>query len=146
MILLSLVVMQYSLKERLMRYLFPTGRVLYALIFITASPRHFTHEGIQHASDLGVPLATLLVPLSGLMAIAGGLSVAFGYKARWGAWLLFAFLLPATLMMHAYWKLHDPAAIHVQHAMFAKNISMLGAALLLTQFGAAPARFDARRQ
>ncbi len=129
-----------------MRYLFPTGRVLYALIFITASPRHFTHEGIQHASDLGVPLATLLVPLSGLMAIAGGLSVAFGYKARWGAWLLVAFLVPVTLMMHAYWKLHDPAAIHVQQAMFAKNISMLGAALLLTQFGAGPASIDARKQ
>src|SRR5258708_34403982 len=113
MILLSLVVMQYSLKERLMRYLFPTGRVLYALIFITAAPRHFTHEGIQHAADLGVPLATLLVPISGLMALAGGLSVATGYKARWGAWLLVAFVMPVTLMMHGFWKLQGPAIIHL---------------------------------
>jgi len=28
-------------------------------------------------------------------------------------------------MMHAYWKLHDPAMVHVQQAMFAKNLSML---------------------
>ncbi len=119
-----------------MRYLYLVGRILFSLIFITAAPRHFTHEGIQHAADLGVPLATLLVPISGLMALAGGLSVATGYKARWGAWLLVAFLMPVTLMMHAYWKLQDPAMIHLQQAMFAKNLSMLGAALLLTQFGA----------
>jgi len=127
-----------------MRYLYPAGRILFALIFITAAPRHFTHEGIQHASDLGVPLAAVLVPVSGLMAIAGGLSVAAGYKARWGALLLVGFLLPVTLTMHAYWKLHDPVQIRVQQAMFAKNVSMLGAALLLTQFGAGPVSVDAR--
>lgn len=127
-----------------MRYLYVVGRVLFALIFITAAPRHFKHEGIQHAADMGVPLATLLVPISGLMAITGGLSIAAGYKTRWGAWLLVAFLLPVTLTMHAYWKLRDPAQVHVQQAMFAKNISMLGAALLLTQFGAGPVSVDVR--
>jgi putative oxidoreductase len=118
-----------------MRYVVLIGRVLFALIFITAAPRHFTHEGIQHAAALGVPMAGVLVPCSGAMALAGGLSIAFGYRTRWGAWLLVGFLIPVTLIMHAFWKLHDPAAIHVQQAMFAKNVSMLGAALLLTQFG-----------
>ena len=61
------------------------GRVLFALIFLTAAPRHFTHEGISHAADLGVPLANLLVPLSGILAFAGGLSVATGFHARYGA-------------------------------------------------------------
>jgi putative oxidoreductase len=45
-----------------MRYLVVAGRILFALIFITASPRHFSPEGIQHAAQLGVPLATVLVP------------------------------------------------------------------------------------
>jgi putative oxidoreductase len=125
-----------------MRYLVPLGRILFALIFVTAAPRHFSHEGIQHAAELGVPFASLLVPLSGIMAIVGGLSVATGYKARWGAWLLVAFLVPVTLMMHAFWKLHDPATVHVQQAMFAKNLSMLGAALLITQFGSGPLSLD----
>src|SRR5882672_3454235 len=119
-----------------MRYLYLVGRILFALIFVTAAPRHFTQEGIQHAADLGVPLAGLAVPLSGVMALAGGLSVALGYKTKWGAWLLVAFLVPVTLGMHAFWKLQDPAMIHIQQAMFAKNLSMLGAAVLLTQFGA----------
>jgi putative oxidoreductase len=127
-----------------MKIIFPLGRVLFSLIFITAAPRHFTHEGIQHAADLGVPFAGLLVPLSGVLALAGGISVALGYKTRWGAWALVGFLIPVTLWMHAYWKLSDPAAIHIQNAMFAKNLSMLGAALLISQFGAGPVSLDGR--
>jgi putative oxidoreductase len=76
------------------------------------------------------------------MALAGGLSEAVGYKARWGAWLLIAFLLPATLMMHAFWKSHNPVEIHTQQAMFAKNVSMLGATLLIAQFGSGPLSID----
>ncbi len=125
-----------------MRYVTLLGRVLFALIFITAAPRHFSQEGIAHAAELGLPLASVLVPISGLMAIVGGLSVAVGYKARWGAWLLVGFLVPVTLTMHAFWKLTDPAAIHIQQAMFAKNVAMLGAALMLTQFGSGPASLD----
>jgi putative oxidoreductase len=129
-----------------MKFLFPLGRVLFSLIFITAAPRHFTHEGIQHAAALGVPLAEVLVPLSGILAVVGGLSVAIGYKARWGAWILIAFLIPVTWWMHGYWRLSDPAAIHVQQAMFAKNVCMLGAALLFSQFGAGSVSFDERTE
>jgi len=128
-----------------MKFLFPLGRVLFALIFVSAAPRHFTREGVQHAAGLGVPAAGVLVPLSGVLAFAGGISVAVGYKARWGAWALAGFLVPVTFWMHAYWKLSDPAAIHTQTAMFAKNLSMLGAALLISQFGAGPISVDERR-
>jgi putative oxidoreductase len=127
-----------------MRYFVLAGRVLFALIFITASPRHFSHEGIQHAADLGVPLAQVLVPISGILALAGGLSVAFGYKAQWGAWALVTFLVPVTMMMQTLWRVADPAAAHVQQAMFAKNLSMLGAALLIAYFGAGPLSIDGR--
>jgi putative oxidoreductase len=128
-----------------MRYLALLGRILFALIFIAAAPRHFTHEGIQHAANLGTPLASLLVPVSGVLALAGGLSVAVGYRARWGAWLLVGFLVPVTLVMHSFWKLQDPVLIHTQQAMFWKNVSMLGAALLVAQFGAGPVSVDERK-
>jgi putative oxidoreductase len=128
-----------------MRILFPIARVLFAAIFITAAPRHFTQEGIQHATDLGVPLAKLLVPLSGVMALVGGLSIVLGWKARWGAWALVAFLVPVTAMMHAFWRQTDPTAFHIQQAMFMKNLSMLGGALLLTQFGAGRISIDDRK-
>jgi len=128
-----------------LRYLVPVGRILFALIFIVAAPRHFTAEGAQHAAELGLPGAFVLVPVSGIMALLGGLSVAVGYKARCGAWMLAAFLIPVTLTMHAFWRLQDAVAIHIQQAMFAKNLSMLGAALLISQFGAGALSVDDRK-
>lgn len=148
MILLSPEVIEVSLvgkMEHAMNFLSPLGRLLFSLIFITAAPRHFTHEGIEHAMSLGVPAAVLLVPLSGVLAFAGGISIAIGLKAKWGAWALIVFLLPVTLWMHAFWRLSDPAAIHIQSGMFAKNLSMLGAALLIAQFGAGSFSIDSLR-
>jgi putative oxidoreductase len=129
-----------------MKFLLPLGRLLFSLIFISAAPRHFTHEGIQHAAALGVPAAGALVPFSGLLAIVGGLSVAAGYKTRWGAWLLVAFLVPVTCWMHGFWRLNDPATIHIQQAMFGKNLSILGAALLISQFGSGSSSVDERNR
>jgi len=127
-----------------MRDFSPVGRILFSAIFIAATPRHFTHEGIAHAATLGVPLPQLLVPLSGIMALLGGLSVLLGYKAKLGAWLLVAFLVPVTVMMHAFWKLTDPSIIHAQQAMFMKNLSMLGGALYIAHYGSGRWSLDAR--
>jgi len=124
----------------------PIGRLLFALIFLAAAPRHFSAEGIHHADELGVPFAGVMVPLSGVLALVGGLSVALGFHARWGAWALVAFLVPVTLGMHAFWRVPDEALRHVQQAMFAKNLAMLGAALLLTWSGAGPWSLDAWRR
>jgi hypothetical protein len=43
-----------------------------------------------------VPLASIAVPLSGVVAIAGGLSILLGYRAKLGAWLIVLFLIPVT--------------------------------------------------
>jgi putative oxidoreductase len=118
-----------------MKFITLLGRVLFAGIFIAAAPGHFTAGEIGYAAAQGVPLASVLVPLSGVMALLGGLSVALGFKARWGAWLLVLFLAPVTVMMHKFWGLTDPQAAMMQQVMFMKNVSMAGAALLITQLG-----------
>jgi putative oxidoreductase len=48
------------------------------------------------------------VPLSGVLAVAGGLSIALGYRAKLGGWALVAFLVPVTLAMHQFWNISDP--------------------------------------
>jgi len=127
-----------------MRYAALAGRVLYGAIFVVASFGHFSQHTIAYAARAGVPLAGVAVPLSGLIALAGGLSIILGYRARVGAWLLAVFLVPVTLMLHAFWAVHDPAAAAVEQAMFMKNLSMLGGALAFTYFGAGPLSLDAR--
>jgi len=121
------------------------GRALFSLIFIFASFGHFSHQEIAYAAQQGVPLASIAVPFSGIMALLGGLSVLLGYKAKWGAWLLIVFLVPVTLMLHNFWAVKDPMMAQMQMAMFMKNLSILGGALLISQFGAGPLSLDARR-
>jgi putative oxidoreductase len=114
-----------------MSYLAIVGRSLFAGIFLAAAPRHFTGEAARHAAELGVPFARIAVPVSGVIAIAGALSVITGYRMWIGAALLIAFLVPVTAMMHAFWRIDDPIARHVQLAMFMKNVAMIGAALFM---------------
>src|SRR5437879_8013355 len=79
------------------------GRFFFALIFLIADPNHFTRQTIAFSASQGVPLASIAVPLSGVVAIAGGLSILLGYRAKLGAWLLVLFLIPVTLMLHKFW-------------------------------------------
>jgi putative oxidoreductase len=62
---------------------------------VKSSLGHFSAGTIGYAAAQGVPLASIAVPVSGVMALLGGLSVAFGYKAKPGARLLVLFLAPS---------------------------------------------------
>jgi len=122
------------------------GRIFYVLIFLMAGAGHFSKQSIGYAASQGVPLASILVPLSGVVALAGGLSILLGYRAKLGAWLIALFLVPVTLTMHKFWAIADPMMAQMQMAMFMKNLSMLGGALLITQFGSGPLSLDARNK
>jgi len=68
-----------------------------------------------------------------------------GHSLKLGAWLVVLFLVLVTPIMHKFWGVADPNMAQVQMIMFLKNVSMLGGALLITQFGAGPLSLDARR-
>jgi putative oxidoreductase len=126
------------------RYVVPIGRALFALIFIMSVLSHFSSQTIEYARQQGVPWPEFLVPVSGILALVGGLSVLLGYRAKVGAGLLVIFLVPVTLMMHDFWTVEDPTMAMVQQVMFFKNVALLGAALILAYTGAGPVSLDAR--
>jgi putative oxidoreductase len=119
------------------------GRILYSLIFIFAAFGHFKPDTIAFAAAQGVPLAKLAVPASGILSLAGGLSIALGYRTKLGAWALVLFLVPVTLMLHNFWTVTDPMTRQMQMAMFMKNVALLGGALLLAVHGAGAYSLDA---
>ena len=90
-----------------------------------------------------MPLPEVLVPLAGLIALLGGLSILLGFQIRLGAWLLMIFLVPVTLITHNFWSVSDPMTLQIQKAMFMKNLAMLGGALVIGYFGADPLSLDA---
>jgi putative oxidoreductase len=126
-------------------YVILLGRILFSAIFILATPGLFSAKGVGYAAQQGVPAPAVLVPVAGVLALAGGISVLLGYQAKVGGWLLVLFLVPVTLLMHRFWSVADPLMAQMQQVNFMKNASMLGGALLITQLGAGPLSLDARR-
>jgi putative oxidoreductase len=128
-----------------MRIVALLGRILFAVIFIMSGLNHLTGAGVAYAAAAGVPAAGFFVPFAGLLALLGGLSILLGYKVKYGAWLIVIFLIPVSIAMHNFWTVKDPMAAQMQMAMFMKNVSILGGALLLAYFGAGPYSIDNRK-
>jgi putative oxidoreductase len=120
------------------------GRLLFVLIFLMAGVTHFLKPTIGFAASRGVPLASILVPVSGILAGLGALSILLGYKAKIGGWLIAIFLIGVT-PMHKFWGISDPMMQQMQMVMFMKNLAMLGGALLISQFGSGPWSLDSRK-
>ena len=120
------------------------GRLCFALIFLMFGARHFMSQTIAYAASQGVPMASIAVPFSGILAVLGGLSILVGYRAKIGAWLIVLFLVGVTPMMHNFWAVSDPMSKQIQMIMFFKNVSILGGALLITQLGSGAWSLDGR--
>ncbi len=92
---------------------------------------HFSRQGVEYARGYGAPAPELMVPLSGVAIVAGGLSVALGIWADLGALVLAAFALSILPIMHAFWKKEDAQAQQTQMVQFVKNVSLAGGALVI---------------
>lgn len=125
-----------------MKYALLTGRILFSFIFIMSAFGHFSAESIGFAASMGVPMANILVPFTGIMEFVGAISIILGYKAKIGAWLLVLFMIPVTFAMHKFWTITDPMMKQMDMVMFMKNISITGAALILSYFGSGELSLD----
>jgi uncharacterized membrane protein YphA (DoxX/SURF4 family) len=116
-----------------MDWLYLVGRFLFGLIFVGSGLGHFVQlPGMaRYADSKKVPAAKVTVVTTGIMLIAGGLSVILGVYMEVGIWLLIFFLVAAAFTVHDFWAVTDPTQKMVEQAMFMKNLSMAGAALFL---------------
>jgi putative oxidoreductase len=115
-----------------MDVVFLISRILFAIVFVfSGATVHLLgrRQGIEYAKAYGVPMAELGVPLTGLMAVVGGLLVALGLWGDLGALLIAAFLLLITPLMHAFWRETDAMQKQMQIVNSTKNTALLGGAL-----------------
>jgi putative oxidoreductase len=119
-----------------MEAVFLIGRILFSAIFVMSGLNHFMQAGplSQYAASKGVPAPKLAVLGSGVLSLAGGLSILLGYEPRVGAILLVLFLIPTAVLMHNFWTVQDPMHKQVEMAMFMKNVSIAGGALVIYYF------------
>jgi len=115
-----------------MEYLHILGRIIFGGYFLFYGYNHFTHSKmmIGDAQSKKVPMASVVVPISGIILIIAGLSIIFNFHALAGAILLIIYIIPATFMMHNYWKIQDPTQKMGEMGNFMKNLGLLGALIL----------------
>ena len=116
-----------------MDFVFIVGRVLFALLFIGSGIGHFRalEAMTGYAKYKKVPAAKASVIGSGLLILAGAVSVALGIYPALGALALVIFLVPTAFLMHGFWNETDPQSKMNEQIAFNKDIALAGAALVL---------------
>src|SRR5262249_47154299 len=116
--------------EKICSYLPPLGRLLLSSLFIWAGYGKLTNLGatMQEFTAVGVPASGLMVWISIVVELLGGLALLVGVITRWVAGILAIWCLATAVSVHL------PAGMHSADAMvaldnmihFYKNVSLAG--------------------
>ena len=124
------------------------GRILLCTIFVlsAAGNKIPNFGGVARVmAAKGIPAPQFMLVGAIAFLIVGSASVIVGYKARIGAALLLVFLVLATYFFHDFWKQSEPQAAQEQMIQFMKNLSMMGAMLLIIANGPGSFSLDERK-
>jgi uncharacterized membrane protein YphA (DoxX/SURF4 family) len=118
-------------------FAFLVGRIVFGVVLGFMGLNHFTGlDGMSGYADAkGVPTPRLAVAASGLVLVAGGLSIALGVFPILGAASIALFFLVVTPVMHDFWTVDDPEQRQSEMTDFLKNATLFGAALVLVALG-----------
>lgn len=120
--------------QNVSKVVYPVGRAfLGALFFISGINKILGFSYVAGwMANSGVPAANLLLAVTIVIEVLGGLMLITGYKARLAAVIMALFLVPVTLVFHAFWSA-DAANFQNQLTQFLKNLSILGGMLLVIE-------------
>lgn len=115
------------------------GRICLVAIFFVSGISKITgwSETSGYMQAKGLPIVPVLLALAIAVELGGAAAVALGLRARWGALLLAAYLVPVTLVFHG-----TPD----QRIQLLKNLALFGGLLMVAAFGPGPISLDARRK
>ena len=123
------------------------GRILIAAIFILSGWGKITGFAGTAAfmASKGMPMAEFLLVGAIVFELAGAAMLIIGWRVQWGALLLIAFTVPATLVFHNFWAV-EAAQVQNQLNHFMKNVAIVGGLLYVMAFGAGPLSVDNRKR
>ena len=116
--------------------LLPLGRAaLGVLFFVSGLLKIGGFAGVAgYMASQGLPIANILLVGVIILEVGGGLLMITGWQARLEALALALFLIPTTVVFHAFWAA-DAAHYQDQLTNFLKNLSIFGGMLLLVERG-----------
>jgi putative oxidoreductase len=123
----------------LMRYGPLLGRILLSVIFIISGFTKITgFEGTAgYMASKGLPMVEVLLVLTIIIELGGGLMILLGWQARWAATAIFLFLIPVTIIFHPFWSLEGQEGMQHFHSFF-KNLAIMGGMTYIMVFGSGP--------
>jgi putative oxidoreductase len=112
------------------------GRLLLAYIFVLSGYGKIAGfaGAAGYMAKYGMPMIEPLLVGAIIVELAASLMLVVGWKARWAAWALFLFIIPTTLIFHAYWAV-PPEQAYGQMIQFQKNLAMMGGMLYVALMG-----------
>jgi putative oxidoreductase len=121
------------------------GRLLIAAIFLTSGIAKLTDlpGTVAKMTSKGIPYADTLAMVAGVSEVLGAVALVFGLLTRVGAVGLILFMIPTTLIFHAFWNFHGAERMP-QMVNFMKNLAIIGGLATLAAFGAGRASLDYR--
>ena len=101
--------------------------ILLGVFFVLNGVNHLinTHFYEEYAANKGLVSPKLMVRLSGVALIFGGLSLATGYLLIYGIIGLCVFLVIASFTIHKFWKEKTAQLKLLEGMHFAKNMAIL---------------------
>ncbi len=117
------------------------GRLGLSLIFLfNGIMKVSAFDQTWHKIDLaGIPMAPMVLVLAIMVELGCGISVLIGFNARAAAWVLLLYLIPTTIVFHAF------SVDHIEMDHLFKNIALIGGLLFVAHFGAGPLSLDAKK-
>ena len=113
------------------------GRIAFALIFIMAGGAKVANfqQYLGMMGKSGLPYPQIMLIISIILELGGGLMVLLGWRARYGALFLFLFTVPVTIIFHSFWNVEAHLVTNqMQH--FLKNLTIMGGSLYIMAYGA----------
>ena len=113
-------------------YGLPFARLLLAVVFLYSGQDKLRHwrAGVAEVTELGMPFPGLFAAATIATQLLGGLSVATGVRAAFGAALLAGFTVAATLLGHRFWLLRgDPAKKEFTTSL--EHVAIVGGLILV---------------
>ncbi|AGW90150.1 MULTISPECIES: DoxX family protein [Cupriavidus] len=138
-----MVMTTMSLTPTIVSRTYTVGRALLGSLFLFSGLLKIGSFAAYSAwvASAELPSPDLLLVLTIVIEIGGGLTLISGWNARLGALLLALFLVPTTIIFHGFWRA-DPADFLNQLNHILKNISILGGMLVV--FAIESSRIQAR--
>jgi putative oxidoreductase len=121
------------------------GRILIASIFLVSGIAKLTDTPgtVAHMAAMGIPYPETLALVAGAAEVLGAIAIATGFLTRIASVGLILFMIPTTLIFHAFWNDAGQERLP-QMVNFMKNLAILGGLAVLMAQGAGRFSIDHR--